>query len=184
MSSLGRVEMNQPGHVKLCRRARILAHAHRLPVDHDHQHALAAPKMQHHPPPLPGARQIEKLAVDPGRVLIRHVRRDVGEGHLHVGIMRLAKTLHGPVARHLDAVPGWRLKRVQGDCFRARLDLKIPLPVQAHEPGRSLPLQSQRRIRRRIRQERCPRGQFVDRRKLGHLPGFITSQEQERKDIR
>ena len=79
----------------------------------------------------------EAAAVDAGLVLLGHVRRQVGERHLDVGVLGLAEALHRPEPWHVDTAPAApRVQRVRR-FFRTRRQAKLPLAVERGEPGRA-----------------------------------------------
>ncbi len=141
--------VHQLGDVKLGRQARSLAIADQLAVDPEIERRLDALKAQNDAAPLPIVRHIERRAIEAGRVVVlRNVGRRVGDRHLDIGIDRLVKPLHGPVAGHLDGVPigsiviGLAEDGVHGLGVGGQRE--IPPSVQAAVPGRGARIAAQR----------------------------------------
>ncbi len=121
--------------VELGRRLRVLGQSDRLPVDEHVENALERAEVQHDGPALPPARHPEATPVDAGLVLVGHVRRQIGERHLHVGVLRRAEALHRPEARHVDLAPAPPRAEDVRRLFRPRGQAELPLAVERGQPG-------------------------------------------------
>jgi len=163
---------DQLGDVEFGRRARVFAEPDRLPVEKDVQRSFATAKMQYDAAAIPNLGQEEFAPVDAGEVVVGDIGRKIGEGHLHVGIVRPAEPLHGPVPRHLDGGPAVRADAGFRHGLRAGKNPKIPLAVQTVEPWRILPRERPRVRGRRIWEQRRPGREFVETGKLRHFPAL------------
>ncbi len=85
---------------------RILAEADLLAVEADDEHALGGADVEHDPSSRPGRRHAEVAFVDARRVMFRDRRRQAGERHLDVGVVRVIPGVgHRPEARHVRLGP-------------------------------------------------------------------------------
>ena len=130
---------DEVGDVELGGRPRVLRQAHRAAVQEHVEHPLDAAEVQPDPAAAPVARKREAAAVDPGRVLLGHVRRPVRERHLDVRVLRDVVALHRPEARYGHRVPAAReaerARRLLGSADQSEL------PVAAERsPQRRVPL--------------------------------------------
>ena len=131
--------------VELGRRLRVLREANRLAVHQHMEDTLERPEVEDDWAPLPPPRHVEAAPVDAGLVLLGHVRRQVGERHLHVRVLRLAEALHRPQPRYLDTAPATAGAQSLGRVLGSLGQAKLPLAVERREARR------RRAIERRVR---------------------------------
>ena len=94
------------GHVELGGEVGVLADADVRSFRRGDQDALRRADVEDHPALPPAGRQLEGPLVDPGRLALREVRRQTGERHLDVGVVRfVGEALHGPRAGDRDLAP-------------------------------------------------------------------------------
>src|SRR5687768_4121262 len=89
---------------------RVLADPDILTIELNDQHALRSADMQHDPPVAPRGRHLERALVEPGRVVLRNLRWEALERHLHVRVLGMVvEALHRPEPGDLRLSPvgGW-----------------------------------------------------------------------------
>ena len=173
--------VDQPRHVELVGGAGVLADTHGPAIDINIESAFTAAEMQHHATTGPVCRHAEGAAVDTGRVFVGHVGRQVGKRHHHIGVLRAAESLHGPVAGHGDGGPAFGAEVVPGDVFGTGLQFEIPLAVERLEPRRALAILAEGRLDGGEWIERSAWWQLVQAGQLWHFPGLFAADLQQRE---
>ena len=178
-TSFGPVGVDEVGDVELGGGSRVLGEPDRPSVDDHVEHPFDAAEMQHDSPPAPSARQGERAAVEPRRIVLGHVRGRRVERHHDVRVVRRLVAEHRPEARHLDCPPTTRARGRRG-CQVGTVDqAELPSPVERPEPPRARPVERGRELGSRERRERRPGRQRAEARQLGTLPARAPAREEE-----
>lgn len=110
-------------------------------VEIDGEHAGCSAEMENSATPSPVGWDSEGAAINAGGIVGGNVRRQIGPGHLHVGVMRLAMPLHFPIAGHLDVVPvGCILVESGQGRFGMGGQLKLPSAIKRLKKRRAFAL--------------------------------------------
>ena len=171
--------VDEVGDVELGRGSRVLGEPHRPSVDDHVEHPFDAAEMQHDTTPAPSARQGERAAVEPRRIVLGHVRGRRVERHHDVRVVRRLVAEHRPEARHLDRPPTIRACG-SPRCKVGTVDqAELPSPVERPKPPRARPVERGRERGSRERRERRPGRQRSEACQLGTLPARGPAREEE-----
>ncbi len=171
------------GDVEVLRQAAVLAHAHWPAIDPGVEHALGPAHLQHDPPPVPVGGDRHAGAIEPGRVLVRHIGRRVRERHLDVGVVRPVMAVQGPVGGHGDRSPSAFVQAGLGEIGRDRFGPvdhpEPPVAVQGQVEGRGLASHRHCGLRIRKREQGRARRQPADGHRLRMDPGSRRARIQQ-----
>ena len=148
--------IDEVGDVELGRRSRVLGEPDWPSVDEHMEHSFHASEMQHDSPPAPSARQGERAAVEPRRIVLGHVRGRRVERHHDVRVVRRLVAEHRPEARHLDCPPTPGARGRRGRQVGTVDQAELPSPVERPEPPRARPVERGRELGSRERRRASP----------------------------
>jgi len=123
----------------------ILGETHGDAIEINGENAGGTAKMEDGAARRPIGGDVKRAAIDAGGIVGWNMRRQIGPGHLDVGVVWLAMALEFPIAGHLDGMPFFNTlgnTLLQGCQSGLRMcgEMEFPLSIEREEKGRGLAL--------------------------------------------